>query len=262
MFERNIKQIARIVHSKGGLLYYDGANLNAVMGKIRPGDMGFDIMHINLHKTFSTPHGGGGPGSGPILCKRGLIPFLPYPSVIRNEEGKFSLKKLSELSIGKARAFYGNFLVCVKAFAYITALGKEGIRDAAEKAVLNANYMKALVSEFLKVPYGSLCMHEFVASCEDLKEKTGISALDVAKSLIDKGMHPPTIYFPLIVHEALMFEPTETESKESIDCAVEKLRQSVAAAAMNPESLKNAPSTTPIGRPDEVKAARKPILKF
>ncbi|MDR3292969.1 MAG: aminomethyl-transferring glycine dehydrogenase subunit GcvPB [Clostridiales bacterium] len=262
LFEKNIGKISRIVHDKGGLLYYDGANLNAVMGIVRPGDMGFDIMHINLHKTFSTPHGGGGPGSGPVLCKKALAPHLPYPLVEKKKDGRFGYRKTSLASIGRVRAFQGNFLVEIRALAYIIALGREGIRDAAEKAVLNANYMKSLVSEFLTAPHKGACMHEFVASCEKLKEETGVSALDVAKALIDHGMHPPTIYFPLIVHEAMMFEPTETESRETIDEAVAALKEIVAQAKTDPESIKKSPLTTPVGRPDEVKAARKPILKI
>ncbi|MDR3263927.1 MAG: aminomethyl-transferring glycine dehydrogenase subunit GcvPB [Clostridiales bacterium] len=262
LFEKNIGEIAETVHKKGGLLYYDGANLNAVMGIARPGDMGFDIMHINLHKTFATPHGGGGPGSGPVLCKKRLSEFLPGRRVAKTDGGAYALKKASPKSIGNVRAFYGNFLVCVRALTYIITLGREGIKDAAQKAVLNANYMRKRVSEFLDVPHNVPCMHEFVASCEKLKEETGVSALDVAKALIDCGIHPPTIYFPLIVHEAMMFEPTETESKETIDGAVEMLRSVIEAARTNPQELKNAPKTTPVGRPDEVKAARKPIVAF
>jgi glycine dehydrogenase subunit 2 len=268
MFDKNIGEISKIIRGAGGLLYYDGANLNAVMGKIRPGDMGFDVMHINLHKTFSTPHGGGGPGGGPVLCKKILGEFLPYPSVGRFYRRGFTAQKKpyykflapSKNSVGKVGSFYGNFLVAVKALAYITALGKDGIKDAAEKAVLNANYMRVLVSEFLDVPTGAVCMHEFVASAEKLKHETGVSALDIAKALIDKGMHPPTIYFPLIVHEALMFEPTETESKETIDSAVAALKEIVETAKISPEKIKNSPSTTPVGRPDEIKAARKPVV--
>ncbi|MDR2046862.1 MAG: aminomethyl-transferring glycine dehydrogenase subunit GcvPB [Clostridiales bacterium] len=294
LYEKNIAEIAEIIHANDSLLYYDGANLNAVMGKIRPGDMGFDIMHINLHKTFSAPHGGGGPGSGPVLCKSFLRDFLPYP-LVGASEGGYGFLKPPKKSVGKVRSFYGNFLVALKAFAYIIALGRGGIRDAAEKAVLNANYMCALVSEFLEAPFGGArmnktevsecggeggcagsfecaaesekskkfggaCMHEFVVSAEKLKVDTGVSALDIAKALIDYGMHPPTVYFPLTVHEALMFEPTETESKETIDAAAAALREIVGEAAKNPEKIKNAPFTAHVGRPDEVKAARKPVL--
>ncbi|MDR1940358.1 MAG: aminomethyl-transferring glycine dehydrogenase subunit GcvPB [Clostridiales bacterium] len=263
LFEKNISKIAGIVHGRGGILYYDGANLNAVMGISRPGDLGFDIMHINLHKTFATPHGGGGPGAGPVLCKEFLGGFLPRPTVVKDKNGRYSLKDgvRGGKSIGKTRAFFGNFLVCIKALTYITALGAEGITDAARKAVLNANYMRALTSEFLPVGSGA-CMHEFVASCEELKRDSGVSALDVAKALIDCKMHPPTIYFPLIVHEAMMFEPTETESKQTIDAAVAALKQIIETAKTNPESIKSAPVSTPVGRPDEVKAARKPVLRF
>jgi glycine dehydrogenase subunit 2 len=268
MFDKNIRKISEIVHDAGGLMYYDGANLNAVTGKIRPGDTGFDIMHINLHKTFSTPHGGGGPGGGPVLCKKILSEFLPYPLVGRLDKNgsiprknpRYGFLAPPKNSIGKVGSFYGNFLVAVKALAYITALGYDGIKDAAEKAVLNANYMRVLVSEFLDVPFDAVCMHEFVASAENLKRETGVSALDIAKALIDKGLHPPTIYFPLIVHEALMFEPTETESKETIDAAVAALKEIVETARINPEKIKNSPSTTPVGRPDEIKAARKPVV--
>ena len=264
LFEKDIAKIAETVHGRGGLLYYDGANLNAVMGIVRPGDMGFDVMHVNLHKTFSTPHGGGGPGSGPVLCKAFLSDFLPYPVVKAAKKGKDSISYSffrPKNSIGRVHSFYGNFLVAVRALTYILTLGREGIRNAAEKAVLNANYMRKRVSEFLEVPNAGPCMHEFVASAEKLKAETGVSALDIAKAMIDQKIHPPTVYFPLVVHEALMFEPTETESKETIDEAVEILRGIVETARINPGHIKAAPLTAPIGRPDETLAARRPHVK-
>ena len=248
LFDKNILEITRIVHEAGGLCYYDGANLNAVMGIARPGDMGFDVVHLNLHKTFSTPHGGGGPGSGPVGCKEFLAPFLPGQG--------------TEESIGRVKMFYGNFLVVVKALAYILTLGKEGIPEAAANAVLNANYMKAKLSDVYEMAYPGPCMHEFVMTLEGLKQKAGVSAMDIAKSMLDYGIHPPTMYFPLIVHEALMVEPTETEPKETLDQAVEALHEIYRKALENPEALHGAPYKTPIGRPDEVKAARKPVLRY
>ena len=248
LFDKNILEITRIVHEAGGLCYYDGANLNAVMGIARPGDMGFDVVHLNLHKTFSTPHGGGGPGSGPVGCKEFLAPFLPGQG--------------TEESIGRVKMFYGNFLVVVKALAYILTLGKEGIPEAAANAVLNANYMKAKLSDVYEMAYPGPCMHEFVMTLEGLKKKAGVSAMDIAKSMLDYGIHPPTMYFPLIVHEALMVEPTETEPKETLDQAVESLHEIYRKALENPEALHGAPYKTPIGRPDEVKAARKPVLRY
>ena len=248
LFDKNILEITRIVHEAGGLCYYDGANLNAVMGIARPGDMGFDVVHLNLHKTFSTPHGGGGPGSGPVGCKEFLAPLLPGQG--------------TEESIGRVKMFYGNFLVVVKALAYILTLGKEGIPEAAANAVLNANYMKAKLSDVYEMAYPGPCMHEFVMTLEGLKKKAGVSAMDIAKSMLDYGIHPPTMYFPLIVHEALMVEPTETEPKETLDQAVEALHEIYRKALENPEALHGAPYKTPIGRPDEVKAARKPVLRY
>ena len=248
LFDKNILEITRIVHEAGGLCYYDGANLNAVMGIARPGDMGFDVVHLNLHKTFSTPHGGGGPGSGPVGCQEFLAPFLPGQG--------------TEESIGRVKMFYGNFLVVVKALAYILTLGKEGIPEAAANAVLNANYMKAKLSDVYEMAYPGPCMHEFVMTLEGLKKKAGVSAMDIAKSMLDYGIHPPTMYFPLIVHEALMVEPTETEPKETLDQAVEALHEIYRKALENPEALHGAPYKTPIGRPDEVKAARKPVLRY
>jgi len=262
LFEVGICEIAQIVHDAGGLLYYDGANLNAVMGIARPGDMGFDAVHLNLHKTFSTPHGGGGPGSGPVGCVKALEPFLPVPIAAKKADGTYYLDYDWPQSIGRVRSFHGNFGVIVRAMAYILALGAEGLRDASEKAVLNANYMRVKLKERYTLPHDRTCMHEFVLSAADLKERTGVSAMDVAKKLLDYGMHPPTMYFPLIVHEALMIEPTETESKETLDWAVNALIEIADMAENDPKGLHSAPVTTPVGRLDEVAAARKPVLRW
>ena len=260
LFEKNIKQISKIIHDAGGLLYYDGANLNAVMGIVRPGDMGFDVVHLNLHKTFSTPHGGGGPGSGPVGCKKALVPFLPEPAVVKTEKGyKFACGKKS---IGKVASFYGNFGVYVRALAYITTLGAEGIKSAAEHAVLNANYLKVNIEDLYPTEKGRHCMHEFVVSMQELKDKTGVSAMDIAKTMIDRGYHPPTMYFPLIIHEALMFEPTETENKRTLDEVIAALREIYEEAFKDPEYMKAAPHHAQIGRPDEVKAARQPVVRY
>lgn len=260
LFEKNIKEISKIIHDAGGLLYYDGANLNAVMGIVRPGDMGFDVVHLNLHKTFSTPHGGGGPGSGPVGCKKALAPFLPNPSVVKTDKGyKFADGKKS---IGKVASFYGNFGVYVRALTYIVALGAEGIKSAAEHAVLNANYLKVNIEDLYPTEKGRHCMHEFVVSMQELKDKTGVSAMDIAKTMIDRGYHPPTMYFPLIIHEALMFEPTETENKRTLDEVIAALREIYENAFKDPEYMKAAPHHAQIGRPDEVKAARQPIVRY
>ena len=260
LFDKNILKITEIVHACGGLCYYDGANLNAVMGTVRPGDMGFDVVHLNLHKTFSTPHGGGGPGSGPVGCKSMLMQFLPSYRVVE-KDGALEMEK-AEHSIGEMKEFYGNFLVVVKALTYLMTLGKEGIPEASQNAVLNANYMMNKLKDLYTMAYDEVCMHEFVMSLEDLKKKTGVSAMDIAKGLLDNGIHPPTMYFPLIVHEALMVEPTETESKEVLDHAIEVLRKLYNDALENPESLLQAPVTTPVTRMDEVEAARHPVLKY
>lgn len=260
LFEKNIKEISKIIHDAGGLLYYDGANLNAVMGIVRPGDMGFDVVHLNLHKTFSTPHGGGGPGSGPVGCKKALAPFLPNPAVEKTDKGyKFVNGKNS---IGKVASFYGNFGVYVRALAYIVALGAEGIKSAAQHAVLNANYLKVNIEDLYPTEKGRHCMHEFVVSMQELKDKTGVSAMDIAKTMIDRGYHPPTMYFPLIIHEALMFEPTETENKRTLDEVIAALREIYENAFKDPEYMKAAPHHAQIGRPDEVKAARQPIVRY
>ena len=261
LFDPNILEITRIVHDAGGLCYYDGANLNAVMGVARPGDMGFDLVHLNLHKTFSTPHGGGGPGSGPVGCKDFLAPFLPLYHAAEGEDG-LEFQHPAK-SIGSVKSFYGNFAVVVKALAYLLTLGSEGITEAAQGAVLNANYMREMLRDSYDVAYGDgPCMHEFVLTLAGLKREKGISAMDVAKALLDDGIHPPTMYFPLIVEEALMAEPTETESRETIDQAVAVLKAIRVRADSDPDSLHAAPHTTPIGRPDEVSAARHPVLRY
>ena len=260
LFDPNILDITRIVHEAGGLCYYDGANLNAVMGQARPGDMGFDCVHLNLHKTFSTPHGGGGPGSGPAGCKAFLEPFLPSPRV-RRENGRYSFYS-PEHTMGRVRSFYGNFLVVVRALAYILTLGREGIPEASAMAVLNANYLMKKLAGRYDMAYDTLCMHEFVMSLEKLKGETGVSAMDVAKSLLDYGIHPPTMYFPLIVHEALMVEPTETESPETLDSAADAFLAILEKAGSDPDYLHGAPHRCPIGRPDEVRAARTPVLRY
>jgi glycine dehydrogenase subunit 2 len=260
IFDKNILEITSIIHKAGGLCYYDGANLNAVMGQVRPGDMGFDVIHLNLHKTFSTPHGGGGPGSGPCGCKAFLAPFLPGKRVAL-KDGVYSFEK-PEKSIGDVRAFYGNFLVYVKALAYILMVGKEGIPAASKNAVLNANYMKAKLQDIYPMAYDVTCMHEFVMCLEDMKHDLDVSALDVAKALLDRGIHPPTMYFPLIVHEALMVEPTETECKETLDHAINAFRSIYEDAKANPERMHMMPMETPVKRLDETRAARTPIVKY
>lgn len=261
LFEKDIKEIAAIVHDAGGLLYYDGANLNAIMGLIRPGDMGYDIVHLNLHKTFSTPHGGGGPGSGPIGCKSFLAEFLPVPFV-GEKNGAYFLDFDRPNSVGKVRNFYGNFLVYLRAYTYIKTLGKDGIPNSARYAVLNANYLRKKLTEQYDIAYDLPCMHEFVLTLEPLKKATGVTALDVSKGLIDNGIHPPTMYFPLIVHEALMFEPTETETKQTLDDAAEVMFKLKKEAEENPDHLKGYPYLTPVGRVDETRAARSPVLRY
>jgi glycine dehydrogenase subunit 2 len=313
LFDKNILEITQIVHQAGGLNYYDGANLNAVMGKARPGDMGFDVIHLNLHKTFATPHGGGGPGSGPVGCKALLGEFLPgaaqrevagwcqsseaeleiikqaaqekaaAPVTEETTEEELAIQEASAglldrlqqaagsdwefseakpQSIGRVKAFHGNFLVVVRALTYILTLGREGIPEAAENAVLNANYLKSQIEDLYPVALGKYCMHEFVVTLEELKKVKDVSAMDIAKGMLDYGIHPPTMYFPLIVHEALMFEPTETESKETLDEAAAILRELYQTAQSDPEKLKAAPQTTVVQRLDEVGAARHPKLRF
>ncbi len=260
LFDKNILEITKIVHDAGGLNYYDGANLNAVMGIVRPGDMGFDVVHLNIHKTLSTPHGGGGPGGGPVGCKEILREFMPECHPVE-KDGKYTFSNPPK-TIGRVKAFYGNFLVVVRALTYIRTLGADGLYCAATHAVLNANYMQKRLSEYYDVAYKGLCMHEFVLTLQKVKEKTGVSALDVAKALLEYGIHPPTMYFPLIVPEALMVEPTETESKETMDEAVEVFKKIYDEIQTNPERLHEMPLTTPIRRPDEVGAARNPRLRY
>lgn len=261
LFDKNILAITQIVHDAGGLCYYDGANLNAIMGLVRPGDMGFDVIHLNLHKTFSTPHGGGGPGSGPVGCKNILATFLPDPQPIQLAHG-LAFAEPKESSIGRVKGFYGNFLVVVRALSYIKTLGQEGIPEASQMAVLHANYLMNKLKDLYPVAFDERCMHEFVVSLAGLKKETGVSALDIAKGLLDQGIHPPTMYFPLIVPEALMLEPTETESPETLDQAVEVFRALYLEAQSTPDALHQAPTTTVVGRLDEVGAARNPHLRY
>jgi glycine dehydrogenase subunit 2 len=316
LFDPNIEEIARIVHDAGAVLYYDGANLNAVMGLSRPGDMGFDIVHFNLHKSFTQPHGGGGPGSGPIAVSERIAPFLPLPLVVRREDchgssaghrsdgadhnggGSFAAESRPEAafdldygsgtieeegpgsaasgrlrhppvgakSIGRLRGFQGNYGCFVRAYAYICSLGAEGLRDASENAVLNANYLLARlrergVAEYLPLAYGNLCMHEFVLSGGPMRRELGIKTLDLAKRLLDFGFHPPTVYFPLLVEEALMVEPTETETRETLDAFADAIAEILREAAEDPEVARGAPHTTPVGRLDEVAAAKRPVIR-
>lgn len=261
IFEKDILEITRIVHDAGGLVYYDGANLNAIMGIIRPGDMGFDCVHLNLHKTFSTPHGGGGPGSGAVGCKAFLAPYLPQPQIEKTEAGYIENRNYPE-SIGKVKAFNGNFLVTLKALAYIVCLGREGIPASAADAVLNANYLMKRLSSCYQVVNTGVCMHEFVITMEKEAREKHVTANDIAKALLDNGIHPPTVYFPLIVPEALMVEPTETESKETLDEAADVFISIYNQALKNPEEIHKKPEKTAVGRPDEVVAARHPVLRY
>ncbi|AVP64750.1 glycine dehydrogenase (aminomethyl-transferring) [Clostridium botulinum] len=260
LFEKDIKLISELVHEAGGLLYYDGANLNAVMGIARPGDMGFDVCHLNMHKTFSTPHGGGGPGSGPVGVKKHLAKFLPVPTV-EKENDKFILDYNREDSLGKIRSLYGNFGVMVKAYTYILTMGKEGLKSSSHNAVLNANYIKESLRDYYNIGKDDICKHEVILST--LKENPHhIATLDIAKRLIDYGVHPPTVYFPLIIEEALMIEPTESESKDTVDEFIDAMKKIAVEAKENPELLHEAPVNAPVRRLDQVKAARKPILKW
>ncbi|HEY0829145.1 MAG TPA: aminomethyl-transferring glycine dehydrogenase subunit GcvPB, partial [Bacilli bacterium] len=247
------------IHEAGGLLYYDGANANAILGITRPGDMGFDVVHLNLHKTFSTPHGGGGPGAGPVGVKSRLIPFLPKPLVAKAEDGIFYYDNNIPQSIGRVKAYHGNFGILVRAYTYIRTLGPDGLRKVSEYAVLNANYMMRRLAPYYDVAFPQHCKHEFVLSGKRQK-KLGVRTLDIAKRLLDFGYHPPTIYFPLIVEECLMIEPTETESKETMDEFIEKMIQIAIEVEETPEIVQNAPHTTVVKRMDETQAARKPIL--
>lgn len=259
LFSRKIVEIAQIVHEAGGLLYYDGANLNAILNVIRPGDMGFDVMHMNLHKTFSTPHGGGGPGSGPILCNDKLKDFLPIPRVER-KEGKYFVKNHAEASIGRIASFHGNFGIYLRAYLYILLHGHYGLRKIAQMAVLNANYLKKKLFPFFTIPYSQLCMHEFVVQADNYLD-VGIRAYDIAKRLLDYGFHAPTVYFPLIIKEGMLIEPTETESKETLDAFAEAIAQIVHEIKTHPEKVKNGPYHQSVTRLDETKAAKHPILK-
>jgi glycine dehydrogenase subunit 2 len=260
LFDENIEAIREIFHGAGALMYYDGANLNAVCGISRPGDMGFDIVHINLHKTFSQPHGGGGPGGGPIAVREALAPYLPVPVVARDGD-VFRLDHDRPKSIGKVRGFSGPFGVFVRSYAFMRAWGP-ALREMSEVAVLNANYLLALLRDTYDLPFDRLCMHEFVLSARTLKRDHGISALDVAKRLMDFGFHPPTVYFPLVVPEALMIEPTETEAKETLDAFAEALRRIARESAEDPDVIRGAPHGRPVGRLDEVRAARQPVVRF
>ena len=266
LFEKDIREIASLVHGCGGLLYYDGANMNPLLGVVRPGDMGFDIMHLNLHKTFSTPHGGGGPGSGPVGVCEMLAQHLPTPRVEKDAEGKFHVVGDAPLSAGRVSGFMGNFGVILRAYAYILMLGKENIKLAGKLATLGANYIKESLKDSYKLPIESVCKHEFVFDglIDDgsATGKPGATTLDVAKRLLDFGFHAPTIYFPLLFHQALMIEPTETESKETLDEFIDVMHRIAAEAAEDPDILRGAPHCTPISRPDETAAARNPVLKY
>ncbi|MDE7381020.1 MAG: aminomethyl-transferring glycine dehydrogenase subunit GcvPB [Muribaculaceae bacterium] len=260
MFEIEIMEIAKLVHEAGGLLYYDGANFNPLLGRVRPGDMGFDIMHINLHKTFSTPHGGGGPGSGPVGVRKGLEKFLPNPRVKKGEDGKFYVE-FDKDSLGSVSTFFGNFSVMMRAYAYILSLGKENIRNVGPMATLNANYIKESLKDDYLLPIDGVCKHEFVF--DGLKDKsTGVTTLNVAKRLLDYGFHAPTIYFPLLFHESMMIEPTETESLETLDEFIEVMHKVAKEARETPEDVKNAPLSTAVRKLDETSAAKNPILTY
>ncbi len=266
IFDANIEEISKIVHSVGGTLYYDGANLNAVMGISRPGDMGFDIVHYNLHKTFTQPHGGGGPGSGPIAVSDRLAPFLPKPIVVKRDDGSFAFDTDRPESVGRLRGFQGNYGCFVRAYAYICSLGAEGLKDVSETAVLNANYLMAKLRELdtesrIPLAFGDLCMHEFVLSGAPMKKELGIRTLDLAKRLLDHGYHPPTVYFPLLVDEALLMEPTETETKETLDAFAASMAAILAEAAEDPTVAQDAPHTTPVRRLDEAAAAKRPVIR-
>jgi len=260
LFENDILKIREIVHRKGALLYYDGANLNALLGAVRPGDMGFDIVHLNLHKTFTTPHGGGGPGAGPVGVKKILAPFLPAPLVVK-QGSRYGFDYHRPKSIGKVRSFFGNAGILLRAYVYIRMLGLEGLKRVSHDAVLSANYLRKKLSTAFLNPHNEFCMHEFVLSASNL-ESQNIHAGDIGKRLLDYGIHAPTVHFPLVVKEALMIEPTETESKETLDAFVEVMLKILKEAQETPELVRKAPHTMPIGRPDEVQAARKPILSF
>ena len=261
LFEKDIKEIAALVHDCGGLLYYDGANMNPLIGMVRPGDMGFDVLHLNLHKSFSTPHGGGGPGSGPVGVAAHLAQHLPVPKVVEDEDGLLHVVCDDPMTCGQISGFMGNFGVLLRAYTYILMLGKQNVRMVGPLAVLGANYIKESLKDCYKLPIESVCKHEFVFDGL-LDQSTGVTTLDIAKRLLDYGFHAPTIYFPLLFHQAIMIEPTETESKETLDGFIEIMRHIAAEAVSDPESLKTAPHTTPVRRLDETTAARQPVLRF
>jgi glycine dehydrogenase subunit 2 len=263
LFERRIVELLDAVHAAGALAYMDGANMNAVLGRFRPGAAGFDVMHFNLHKTFSTPHGGGGPGAGPVACNERLAPFLPEPLVVRDGDG-YRLERPGERpeSIGRVRAYQGNVGVLVRAFTYIRAHGASGLREVSDDAVLAANYLRSRVGQAYELPYDGPCKHEFVASAERLRRETGVRTLDVAKRLIDHGFHPPTIYFPLIVDECLLIEPTETESLDTLDAFADAMVAIAQEARDDPEAVRAAPTRAPVRRLDEATAARHPELHW
>ncbi|MDP2912464.1 MAG: aminomethyl-transferring glycine dehydrogenase subunit GcvPB, partial [Candidatus Omnitrophota bacterium] len=261
LFNPKIKEIADLAHSHGALMYYDGANLNAILGLCRPGDIGFDVIHLNLHKTFATPHGGGGPGAGPVGVSEKLAEYLPVPRITRRADGTFFLDYHKHKSIGYIAPFYGNFAVILKAYAYILALGRSGLIEASENAVLSANYCLARLKGYYEAPYDKICMHECVISASRQTEN-GVHALDIAKYLIDKGFHPMTIYFPMIVKEAMMIEPTETESKETIDSFIDAMIEAAKLSKTNPDAVRRAPITMLVKRLDETKAAREPNLRW
>ena len=256
LFEDDIVEMTTAVHDAGGLMYYDGANANAIVGLCRPGDMGFDIMHLNLHKTFSVPHGGGGPGAGPVGANKRLAPYLPKPAVASNADGSFYLNYDLPKSIGPVRSFWTHFLAIVRAYAYVVVHGADGLRRNSQLAVLNANYVRTKVKEFLTVPYPDFCRHEFVCSAEELKKQTGVRALDLAKGLLDAGMHAPTMYWPQVVPECLMIEPTETETRETLDAFVQSLRALVKMSHDDPGSMRELPRRTPVRRVDEAQVGR------
>ncbi|ARU63242.1 glycine dehydrogenase (aminomethyl-transferring) [Tumebacillus avium] len=262
LFEDQIIEISEIVHAAGGMLYYDGANANAILGYARPGDMGFDVVHLNLHKTFTTPHGGGGPGSGPVGVKKELIPFLPKPRVEQAGDGSYVLNWDRPQSIGKVKGFWGNFGINVRAYSYIRTMGPDGLKRVTEDAVLNANYMMRRLQPHFELPYDRICKHEFVLSGRRLKKEFGVKTLDVAKRLLDFGVHPPTIYFPLNVEEAIMIEPTETENLQTLDGFCDLMIKIAKEAEENADLIKNAPYNTKVNRLDETTAARNPVLRF
>jgi glycine dehydrogenase subunit 2 len=261
LFETHLPQIATMVHDKGGLVYGDGANLNAIMGRARPGDLGIDVMQFNLHKTFTTPHGGGGPGCGPVGYKRILEPYAPLPIVVKNHDGAFGLQYDRPQSIGRLRSFFGNFGMMVRAYTYLREMGADGLKTASDLAVLNANYLRAGLGETWHVAYDRTCMHEVVVSDKHLKE-TGVTTMDVAKRLIDYGFHPPTVYFPLLVKGAMLIEPTETESKLTLDRFIAGMRDISREAQEKPDHVKSAPHNTRLRRLDETRAARSPVLRW